>query len=143
MQAVKVELNMPRILNKVENDQFGMFLANEWHKLITPYTPRRDGILFENVSYKPFEFTYNTPYAHYMYNGVQYVDPVLGVSGFTNDDGATFFSRKGVEKIPSGKTFNYRTDRNPYATDHWDQAAENAGQKDKLIRSANEYLRRL
>ena len=31
---VSIELNMPRILNKVENDKFGLFLAREWKRLI-------------------------------------------------------------------------------------------------------------
>ena len=65
----KVQLNRPRILNTVENDSFGLFLANEWRRLITPYTPHRDGQLEQQVSLAPFEITYISPYSHYMYNG--------------------------------------------------------------------------
>lgn len=139
---IKVTLNMPRILNKVENDQFGIFLIREWKRLINPYTPRRDGQLERNVAYRPFEMTYNEPYSGYMYRGILYVDPVYRVGGFTNDGGITWYSRPGVKKIPSDRGFNYLRDMNPYATDHWDAAAEQAGQKDKLIRAANQYLRR-
>lgn len=139
----KVQLNMPRILNKVENDSFGLFLANEWRRLITPYTPHRDGQLEQQVSLAPFEITYISPYSHYMYNGEIYEDPTYKVGGFTNDNGVTWFSRPGVKKVPSGRTFNYSKDHNPYATHHWDKAAEQSGQKEKLIRAANQYLRRL
>ena len=64
------------------------------------------------------------------------------MGGFTNYRGETWWSRPGVSKVPSGKRFNYRTDKNPFATDHWDKAAEQAGQKEKLIQAANEYLQR-
>lgn len=44
--------------------------------------------------------------------------------------------------VYNGETFNFRRDTNPYATYEWDKAAEKAGQKEKLIKSINEYLAR-
>ena len=141
---VSVALDMPRILNKVENDKFGLFLAKEWHRLISPYTPHKDGFLERLVTYKPFEITYVMPYSHYMYCGVPYVDPLYRAGGFTNDGGATWYSRKGVKKVPdAGKEFNYSKNPNEFATDHWDQKAAQAGQTDALISAANKYLRRM
>lgn len=137
-----VSLKRQQILNKVENDRFGTWLAKEWYRLITPYTPRRDGLLEQSVTYAPFAITYSQPYSHYMYEGEKYIDPDYRVSGFTNDGGETWFSRPGIKKIPSGDPLNYRTDMNPYATDHWDQKAAKAGQKDKLGRAATKYLNR-
>ena len=139
----KVTLNMPRILNKVENDNFGLFLAHEWKRLINPYTPHRGGNLERNVEYKPFQIKYISPHSHYQYYGVLYVDPLFRVGGFTNDGGVTFFSRPGIKKVPTTTPLNYLKDHNPQATDHWDIAAEQAGQKEKLIRAANLYLKRL
>lgn len=145
MSNVKVELNlnMPRILNKVENDQFGLFLAREWKRLINPFTPHRTGNLERIVEYKPFQIKYLSPYSHYQYCGVLYVDPLFGVGGFTKDGGITWYSRPGVKKVATTTPLNYLKDHNPQATDHWDQAAEKAGQKEKLIRAANLYLRNL
>lgn len=140
---VDVKLNMPRILNKVENDEFGLFLSHSWHRLITPWTPHRDGLMERSVLFYPFKFTYTQPWSHIMYNGLIYVDPIFKVGGFTNDGGITWFSRPGVKKVPSVRRFNYSKDHNPFATDHWDQKAEQAGQKRKLITEANNYLRRL
>lgn len=137
---VKVELNMPQILDKVQNDQFGYFLIAEWARLIQQFTPKRDGDLERNVTFRPFEMTYNMIYAGVMYRGIVYVDPIYNVGGFTNNGGEIWWSRPGVQKVPSGERFNYRTDKNPFATDHWDKAAEQAGQKEKLIQAANEYL---
>lgn len=141
---VDVTLNMPRILNKVENDNFGLILAKEWKRLIDPYTPHKDGFLERNVALKPFEITYKMSYSHYMYHGVPYVDPLYRVGGFTNDGGITWFSRPGIAKVPdASKHFNYSKDPNQFATDHWDVKAAEAGQQDKLINAANKYLRRL
>lgn len=140
---VKVNLDMPRILSKLENDSFGLFLIHEWKRLINPFTPHREGILEDNVAYRPFEMTYMEPYSHYMYHGIVYVDPQYKKGGFTSDGGITFWSRPGIEKIPTGRPFNYTKDHNPQATDHWDKAAEKAGKKEELIEVANRYLRRL
>ncbi len=137
---IKVKLDIPRILNKVENDDFGLFLSKEWKRLVNPYTPHREGTMENLVLYRPFEFTYVSEYSHYMYNGEIYADPIFKAGGFTNNGGIDWFSRKDVKKIPSGRKFNYRKDQNPQATDHWDKAAEQAGQKEKLIESANKYL---
>lgn len=138
--GVKIELKSEKIYDKLHNDNFGLFLAIEWKRLIDPYTPRRNGQLTQLVSYAPFEITYRSPYSHYMYNGIVYIDPVYKVGGFTNNGGETWFSRPGIAKIPSGRRFNYLRDMNPYAADHWDKAAEKAGQKEKLISAANKYL---
>ena len=141
---VDVKLNMPRILNKVENETFGLFLAKEWKRLIDPYTPHRDGFLERNVDLKPFTIKYNQPYSRYMYYGVPYVDPLYKVSGFTNDGGVTWFSRPGIKKIPdTSKSFNYSKDPNQFATDHWDTKAAQAGKAEQLAREATNYLRRL
>lgn len=93
----------------LKDPSFGLFLAHEWKRLINPYTPHREGNLERNVTYEPFLINYNSPYAHYQYEGVN---------------------------------FNFLREFNPFATYHWDKAAEQAGQKDKLITAANDYLRR-
>lgn len=131
--VVNVNINLPKKLQMVlENDSLGVTIAKTWHRLINPYTPKRGGLLEGNVEFKPFEITYKEDYASYMYYGEVYVDPVFKAGGFTNNGGIDWFSRKGVKKIPSGRKFNYRKDRNKQATDHWDKAAEQAGQKEKL-----------
>ncbi|WP_249311793.1 hypothetical protein [Congzhengia minquanensis] len=145
--SITIELNMPKILNKVENDKFGKALAKEWAGLVKQFVPHNEGFLDgsmggASVVIEPFLIHYNSDYAEFMYNGVVYVDPVYHCAGFTKDGGVTWKSRHDVKKIPSNRTFNYRKDKNSYATDHWDKAAENAGEKDKLINFANEYLRR-
>ena len=42
---VRIDLNEPKILAKVQNDRFGLLVSNEWKRLIDPYTPRDTGTL--------------------------------------------------------------------------------------------------
>jgi len=63
-------------------------------------------------------------YAHYMWAGIKYVDPITGKGAFYSEDYG-FWSRPGVEKIPSDKPLHYS---DPYARAHWDEVAfENHG----------------
>jgi len=66
---IKIELNEPKILDKVKNDHFGLFLAQEWKRLISPYTPRRDGALEDTAQVRPFQIEYIQPYSARVYYG--------------------------------------------------------------------------
>ncbi len=135
---LRIELNKPKIRKKVTNDQLGRFTANEWKRLINPYTPKDTGILEMSAWVEPWQIEYPQPYAAYVYFGEKYIDPVYGVSGWLGSEG--WFSRPGVQKIPSGEQLHYQKN-NPYATDHWDEAAVKGGQLDKLYRTINSALR--
>ena len=107
----EVKVNLPLIQKDISkplnSSKFGLFLAQEWKRLISPYTPRREGTLEDTAQVKPFEIEYQVDYDFYVYYG---------------------------------ENFHFRTAGNPYATYKWDKAAENAGQKLKLIRAANKWL---
>ena len=70
--TVKVVLNEPSILNKVKNDKFGLFLAQEWKRLISPFTPKRLGGLEDTAKVRPFEIEYIKPYSAYVYYGEKF-----------------------------------------------------------------------
>lgn len=137
---IRIDLNEPQILSKVTNDKFGLFIASEWKRLIDPYTPKDTGLLMQTVKFWPWKIEYIQPYSAYMYCGKVYVDPVYNVGGFYSS-GFGFWSRPGIKKVPSEKTFEFQKN-NPYSTDHWDVKAAQAGQLDKLYRTANNYLNR-
>ena len=126
---LKVILNEARILAKVDNPKFGTFVAAEWKRLINPYTPRDTGTMMNSAKIRPFEIEYIQPYSHFMYEGILYVDPKTGSAwaGF------------GVDKVPTDKLLNYQKN-NPFATDHWDIKAAQAGQRNKLYRIINAGL---
>lgn len=136
-------LKTNQIINKVTNNQFGLFVSSEWKRLIDPYTPRQTGALSgfagQTVSLKPFEIHYKSAYAHYMYNGEIYADPIYNVGGFY-DETYGWWSRPGIQKIPTGRSFEYSKNINPFAIDHWDIVAAESGQLDKLYRTLNNAL---
>ena len=67
--TITIKLNEKNIYDKGQNDSFGLFLAQEWKRLISPYTPRREGILEDTALVRPFEIEYIQPYSHYVYYG--------------------------------------------------------------------------
>ena len=166
--SVVVKIDNIEVVGKLQNPEFGIFVAREWKRLIDPYTPRQLGNLQESAVVEPFMITYGmagTPeydYASYMYNGIIYVDPEqrqnnwkFNLGGFgTGGAGtlgipyvrSTWVSRRGVTKIPrthatKTRPINFRYEKiNPFATDHWDEKAEAAGQVDKLVQIINSAL---
>ena len=110
---VRIDLNEPKILAKVQNDRFGTFVSQSWKRLIDPYTPRDTGTMQDTAQIEPWKITYRGAktsngkyYAAYVYYGYD-------------------------------KNFQHK---NPYSTYEWDKAAANAGQLDKLTRTLNNAL---
>ena len=107
---LRIDLNEPKILAKVNGDPFGLLVSNEWKRLIDPYTPRDTGVLMgitgQTVDILPFKLHYKSKYA---------------------------------ERVYYGSDMNFQK-KNPYSTYEWDKAAEKAGQKDKLYRTLNNAL---
>lgn len=66
---VKIELDETKIKRKVNNDRFGLFVSNEWKRLIDPYTPRDTGLLEETATLSPWEIHYKQKYASAVYYG--------------------------------------------------------------------------
>lgn len=112
----KVDLNELKIMAKVTNNNFGLYAAEQWKKLISPYTPRDTGKLEDTAQIQPWEIIY---------------DPINPQNGY-------HYARK----VYYGIGLNFQTTNNPYATHHWDKAAEQAGKKTDLYRELNTYLHR-
>ena len=107
-----ININNQAILNKVKNDKFGLFVALEWKKLIDLYTPQHEGFLIGKRG-----TVHILPFAlHYL---TPYADYLYNSEGF-----------------------DFYKELSPYATDHWDQKADQAGQKDRLIQIINAALQR-
>ena len=118
---LRIDLNEPRIKEKVTSDRFGLLVSHEWKRLIDPFTPRYTGTLMADANYKdkveekPFAIHYKVPYASIVYENSR------GVKFVTSEDGGE--------------------GRNPSATDHWDIKAAKGGQLNKLYRTLNNALR--
>jgi len=128
----KLDFDKNKHLVAVRDDKLWLFAAEEWHRLITPYTPMDSGDLFETVQIRPKEIEYTSPYAHYQYKGL-----VMGPNFYDPDFG--FWSPPGKPKSYTGKSLTYKTSKHPLASKEWDKAAEPT-QKPKLIKSMQGYI---
>ena len=108
-----IDLNEPRIREKVTSDRFGLVVSQSWKRLLDPYTPRDTGTMQDTAQIKPWEIIYRGAKTK---NGKYYAAYV-------------YYNR--------GANFQKK---NPYSTYEWDIAAEKAGQKDKLYRTLNNAL---
>lgn len=69
---------------------------------------------------------WKTPYAHYQYEGIKYVDPVSHASqSYVPNVG--YRSRQYVRKVPSGEPLQYHTEG---TGDHWFETAKAANGKE-------------
>lgn len=112
------------IREKTKGERGMLWLGNEFRKHMDPYVPADSLTLAQNVSVEATDtnatITYKSPYAHYQYEGVVFVDPLYGVGGFTKD-GTEFWSRPGVPKKKSGRKLNHSAGRHPKAQSKWDE----------------------
>lgn len=112
LKSVNIDEN--KILQKITNDNFGLKVATEWKKLIGPFTPRDTGRTEDEAVVYPWQIAYNP------------VDPITG----------THYA----QKIYYGVGINFQTTHNPYATHHWDKAAEQSGKKTELYDIINNQI---
>ena len=90
--------------------------------------PQDSGMLMTNTrNPSPGLVTVETPYAHYMNEGILYVDPKYKIGAFHDPVSGRFWSRKGVKKVPSNKKLQYHGGSNRGAhfvertlTEHFD-----------------------
>lgn len=112
--SVKIDVDTNELLKKIDNPTFGTFAASEWKRLIDPFTPRDTGQLmglFGDVTIEPWEIHYNAQNNGYYYS----------------------------ERVYYGTNLNFRK-INPFATHHWDEAAEAAGKKEDLEKTLTNAL---
>ena len=126
-------------LDRILDDSTGLFVASEWSRYFAKYVPMKEGILAQDISIDPYQVTYNSPYAHYQWEGKLYVDPITNKGAFYDPDYG-FWSRPGVTKIPTDIPMNYSKEQNPLATSHWEVPAEEAF-KDTVAQAVTDYLK--
>lgn len=113
------------------------FFTSSCRKHMDKFVPREIGLLRANVREGLDYVEYSSPYAHYMYEGIVYVDPKTNKGAFYNENYG-FWSRKGVEKIPSTRKINYHT---PGTGAHWDKLMWSV-EKNKVIQEVENFMAR-
>lgn len=135
---------------KVDLSRFGHSLDKAQEALdkkvwetMKQYMPQESGRLImetENLNRNTRGEVYIYPpddvVARYLYNGIVYEDPDYHVGGFFSPQYG-WWSRPGVQKVPSGRELQYKK---AGAVSHWDEAAYNA-HKDEWLAAARNALR--
>ena len=103
-----------------------------------PYVPARNFVLDTTTRVDGNLIIYQQPYAHYLYQGVVWVDPVTKAAGFLTEDG--WKSRKGVKKIESNRKLKISRSKHPEAQSHWFEASK-AEKLEKWVRVADKAVK--
>ncbi len=70
---VEININSKQLRDAVMNDsKFWTFAASEWHRLYSPYTPYKTGMLDNTVVITPGQIEHTVPYARYQYYGERF-----------------------------------------------------------------------
>lgn len=115
-----------------------MFVDSECIRLMSPYTPFRNGFLEKSATLGTVigsgEINQIAPYARYQYYGKVY-GPNIPI--YENDEVIGFFSRKG--KQPTGADIKYDTSKHPQAGKMW-FARMVADNKNSILRGASRIV---
>lgn len=110
---------------------------NLCYRYMDKYVPRRDGNLRKNVDLSdPTRIVYNSPYAHYQYQGNLYV--MENGKGAYYSPKYGFWSDKDKAKTNSGRALTYHT---AGTGDHWDKRMVSAEMGD-LVKKLQDYIDR-
>ncbi len=70
--------------------------------------PRDNGVMISNTrNIRPGLIIVDTPYAHYMNEGILYVMPENNKGAFHDSISGRYWSKKGVKKIPTSTSLTY------------------------------------
>lgn len=128
-----------KTLGLEEKGRLLQICANEVLRLSDPYVPFSEGDLrnsghIENDT----DTVWNTPYAHYLWEGIVYEDPDLHCAGFQTENG--WRSRKNVQKVPTTRSLEYGNGTLRGA--HWaDRMLQNGG-LEKIQKTLQEELQK-
>lgn len=110
-----------------KNGRVQSFLANTLTRYMSQYVPKGSTkALVTRVTTLPSTITYEMPYAHYIYIGKLYVDPLTRSS----------WARKGVKKVPTTKDLDIK---NGFI--YWDRQTLAINRRD-IEREVQKFARR-
>lgn len=109
---VKVDIYNPSATAKriLSNNKVGKFTAQTWERYFAKLAPKGNGNMIQNTTIKPFEVTYNSPSAHYLWNGKLMVSP----SGSS-------WAKLGETKHYVNQNLVFSKEMNPNACSHWEE----------------------
>lgn len=127
---IKWNRSPQQILDRILDDDAMTYAHTRLHAYCSDYVPMDSGALDQTVDITPEYVHYKSPYAHFQWEGLVFVD----------ERGSTY-ALPNHSKHPTNTTLHHSTDHHPLATSHWEVAAM-AAHKGDLCRDIEAYLRR-
>lgn len=119
-----------------ERGRVQQFIANEVLRLSDPYVPLDEGVLKTSGHVEDgTDVVWGgeaEPYAHYVWEGIVYEDPLLHCADFKTENG--WYSRKEVQKLPTDRRLNYGNGN--LRGDHWVERMLQDGGLDEIEKGA-------
>ena len=110
-----------------KNGRVQTYLANTLTRYMEKQVPKGDTKMLSTVvTTTPNSITYEMPYAHYIYIGKLYVDPLTRSS----------WARKGVKKVPTAKDLNIKN-----GFRYWDRQTLAINRRD-IEKEVQQYAKR-
>lgn len=95
-----------------EGGRVQQVVTNEVITLSEPYVPKAEGDLINSAHVENgTDAVWSTPYAHYMWGGIVYEDPILHCAGFQVEDGGWLSRRQdrgAPQKVPTDRKLEYQ-----------------------------------
>ena len=111
---IKIEMKpTEKIINRIFDDEVGLFVAETWGKIFEKYVPMDSGTLSQTYDTEPYKVIYNQKYSYYQWYGI---------------------SKKG-------NPLNYNKEQHFLAQSHWEESAER-DKKNEVARAITDYIRR-
>lgn len=128
-----------KTLGLEEKGQLVKICADEILHMSDTYIPFREGALKKSGKIEDgTDVVWDTPYAHYMWEGIVYEDPDLHCAGFPTENG--WRSRKKVEKVPTDRSIEYQNGKLRGA--HWADRMLQDGGLEEIQKKLEEELRK-
>lgn len=129
-----------KTLGLEEKGRVQQVVTNEVLRLSDPYIPFDEGRLKDSGHIENgTDVVWNTPYAHYMWEGIVYEDPELHSAGFQLKDGG-WRSRKGVSKVPTDRKLTYQGEAT--RGEKWVSRMLQDGGRDKIEQAARNEVKK-
>lgn len=126
-------------VGSAEKGPIQSFFTQTCYNHMEKYTPFDTGNLaIDSVTLSADSITYNTPYAHYMYEG-QVMGPNIPIKD-VNGNITGWWSK--APKYYTGAPIKYDQSKHHLATSHWDSAMWTA-EKDDVIKDVEKEIKRL
>lgn len=119
-----------QIAGRIFDDATMTYVHTRLHAYCSDYVPMDSGALDQTVDITPEYVHYKSPYAHFQWEGLVFVD----------ERGSTY-ALPNHSKHATTTLLQYSDDKHPLATSHWEVAAM-AAHKGDLCRGIENYLKR-